>query len=50
MIGLEVGLNFDFPLVAVGEKFLFIVQKFLSGLRRILEVGTLHDRVDRTRL
>ena len=50
MIGLEIGLNLDFPFVAIGEEFFFVVQKFFSRLGWVLEVGPFHDCVNRASL
>mmetsp|Transcript_13687 Transcript_13687/g.41384 ORF Transcript_13687/g.41384 Transcript_13687/m.41384 type:complete len:254 (+) Transcript_13687:800-1561(+) len=40
----------DFPLVAVGQQLFLVVEQLLVGLRRVLVVRALHDRVHRTRL
>jgi len=49
MIGLDIASNFHFPLVAVGEKLLLVIQKLLSGLCAELKVGTFNDGINGTR-
>ena len=50
MVGGEVSGDGHFPLVAVGEQLLLVVQELLVGLGGELEVGSLHDGVHGTGL
>jgi len=50
MIGLQVGGNLRFPLVAVAEQLLLVVEQLLVRLREEFEVGSLDDGVDGTSL
>ena len=45
MIGLDVGLDLNLPLVPVLQQLLLVVQQLLVGLGGVLEVGPFHDGV-----
>ena len=50
MIGLDVGLDLNLPLVPVLQQLLLVVQQLLVGLGGVLEVGPFHDGVHRASL
>src|ERR1700676_1907436 len=49
-VGLQVGRDHRFPLVAVGEQLVLVVHQLLAGLGREFEVRPLDDGVDRAGL
>ena len=50
VVSLDVGGELDLPAVAVEQQLLLVVEELLARLRRVLEVGTLNDRVHWARL
>ena len=41
--------NFDLPPIAVLQKFLLVIDKFLASLGRKFEIWAFNNRIDRTR-
>ena len=50
VISFNVGCDLSLPLVTIIQQFLLVVQQLLVGLRGELEVGPLHDGIDRAGL
>lgn len=50
MIGLQIGCYLRFPLIAIAQKLLLVVEQFLMCLCREFKIWTLDNRIDRTSL